>query len=361
MKGFIFGAITVGVANLVARNMDQIRKFAAITQAKDTREDIGDYDQRFKVALDSEVKEHDQATTDSYYDLATDFYEYGWGSSFHFAPRVVGETLKASILRHEHWLAAKLGLKRGMKVADLGMGVGGPLRQIARFSGAEILGVTINKYQVSRARKLALIESTPEERSRTSYLQSDYTDLKAIPDESFDAVYYIESSCHVTNRTEAWAEAHRVLKPHGRLFSYEWVMTENFDKANEEHLRIKRGIEHGDGINNLITVSEMLSHLEPSGFKLLEGGDVVQMALVNGEEDVPWYEPLQAGWSLSQFPMSRVGRAATTGMLTVTDAVGLTKGAKDTQTMLQDAGYCLVEGGELQLFTPMYYILAEKL
>jgi sterol 24-C-methyltransferase len=23
----------------------------------------------------------------SYYDIATDFYEYGWGSSFHFAPR----------------------------------------------------------------------------------------------------------------------------------------------------------------------------------------------------------------------------------------------------------------------------------
>ena len=22
-----------------------------------------------------------------YYDLATDFYEYGWGTSFHFAPR----------------------------------------------------------------------------------------------------------------------------------------------------------------------------------------------------------------------------------------------------------------------------------
>ena len=23
----------------------------------------------------------------TYYDLVTDFYEYGWGESFHFAPR----------------------------------------------------------------------------------------------------------------------------------------------------------------------------------------------------------------------------------------------------------------------------------
>ena len=28
-----------------------------------------------------------------YYDLVTDFYEYGWGPSFHFAPRRTGESL----------------------------------------------------------------------------------------------------------------------------------------------------------------------------------------------------------------------------------------------------------------------------
>ena len=62
-----------------------------------------------------------------YYDLVTDFYEFGWGKSFHFAPLVQGESFKASLARHEHYLATVLGLRPGMVVADLGCGVGGPL------------------------------------------------------------------------------------------------------------------------------------------------------------------------------------------------------------------------------------------
>ena len=68
-----------------------------------------------------------------YYDLVTDFYELGWGASFHFAPRFRNETLAASITRHQHYLAAALRLSPGMRVLDAGCGVGGPLRSVHRF------------------------------------------------------------------------------------------------------------------------------------------------------------------------------------------------------------------------------------
>ena len=32
-------------------------------------------------------KEHYRSFVNRYYDLVTDFYEFGWGQSFHFAPR----------------------------------------------------------------------------------------------------------------------------------------------------------------------------------------------------------------------------------------------------------------------------------
>ncbi|KAF0910925.1 hypothetical protein E2562_005322 [Oryza meyeriana var. granulata] len=44
-----------------------------------------------------------------------------------------GETLRESLKRHQHFLALQLGLKKGMKVLDVGCGIGGPLREIARF------------------------------------------------------------------------------------------------------------------------------------------------------------------------------------------------------------------------------------
>jgi hypothetical protein len=56
----------------------------------------------------------------SYYDLATDIYEKGWGDSFHFAPRYRGERFEVSIARHQHYLAHRLGLARKQQVLDVG-------------------------------------------------------------------------------------------------------------------------------------------------------------------------------------------------------------------------------------------------
>ena len=36
-----------------------------------------------------------------FYSLITDFYEYGWGESFHFAAREKGESFEKSIIRQE--------------------------------------------------------------------------------------------------------------------------------------------------------------------------------------------------------------------------------------------------------------------
>ena len=93
-----------------------------------------------------------------YYSLATDFFEYGWGQSFHFANRYRGETFDESLQRHESYLALRMGLKAGDKVLDIGCGVGGPLRRIAYLSKAHITGITISDYQIQRAKTIG--EST---------------------------------------------------------------------------------------------------------------------------------------------------------------------------------------------------------
>ena len=39
-------------------------------------------------------------------------------------------------------------------ITGIGCGVGGPARNIARYSGAEITGLNINDYQIKKATKL---------------------------------------------------------------------------------------------------------------------------------------------------------------------------------------------------------------
>jgi 2-polyprenyl-3-methyl-5-hydroxy-6-metoxy-1,4-benzoquinol methylase len=47
----------------------------------------------------------------------------------------------------------KMGLKPGMRVLDIGCGVGGPAREIARFADVNIVGLNNNAFQVGRATK----------------------------------------------------------------------------------------------------------------------------------------------------------------------------------------------------------------
>lgn len=99
----------------------------------------------------------------SYYNLATDIYEYGWGQSFHFCRFSHGEAFHQAIARHEHYLAAQIGIKKGMKVLDVGCGVGGPAREIAKFTDAHITGLNNNDYQIARATYYAAKEGLQDQ------------------------------------------------------------------------------------------------------------------------------------------------------------------------------------------------------
>ena len=99
----------------------------------------------------------------SYYNLGTDLYEYGWGQSFHFCRFAYGEPFNQAIARHEHYLAHSIGIKQGMKVLDVGCGVGGPAREIAKFTGAHITGLNNNDYQIERATRYAQREGLAEQ------------------------------------------------------------------------------------------------------------------------------------------------------------------------------------------------------
>jgi sterol 24-C-methyltransferase len=57
-----------------------------------------------------------------------------------------GEGFHAAIARHEHYLAYKIGIQKNMTVLDVGCGVGGPARQIAKFTGCKVVGLNNNDY-----------------------------------------------------------------------------------------------------------------------------------------------------------------------------------------------------------------------
>lgn len=64
-----------------------------------------------------------------------------------------------------------MGLKPGMKVLDVGCGIGGPAREIAKFVGCEVVGVTINQAQVDRA---IYLTATERLEGRCTFVRGDF-------------------------------------------------------------------------------------------------------------------------------------------------------------------------------------------
>ena len=289
-----------------------------------------------------------------YYDLVTDFYEYGWGRSFHFAPCVPGESFEASLARHEHYIAHMLGLRPGMVVADFGCGVGGPLIEIARFSGAKIVGVNSNSYQLERAGRLTEEVGLAH---LSDFLNCDFLNVD-VPDESFDAVYSIEATCHAPDKTSVYGEIFRLLKPGARFAAYEYCMTERFHPDNPLHRQLKEDIQLGGGlliIDDKQTVDEALREV---GFEVLETRDLAEQA----GPSIPWYEPLVgSGISFASFRSSRIGRWVTHSSLRVLETLRIVPpGSVRVSETLNLCAAALAEAGRLGIFTPMYFIHARK-
>ncbi|KAK1991277.1 hypothetical protein LX36DRAFT_685565 [Colletotrichum falcatum] len=311
---------------------------------------------------DRDARAADYASlTRQYYNLATDFYEYGFGQSFHFSRSAAGEPFRQSIARHEHYLAHAIGIKSEMKVLDVGCGVGGPAREMAKFTGAHVTGININEYQVERATRYAAGEQMDR---HVRFVQADFMDIP-FEDDTFDAVYAIEATVHAPSLEAVYAEILRVLKPGGVFGVYEWVMTDRYDDGDLGMRGIRIGIEQGDGIANMVGAAEAVRALGAAGFDVVRHEDMAERPGPS-----PWYWPLDAGsWRHAQtagdllytFRMTRPGRALTRGFLAAAEALGLAPpGVTKVSDSLCAAADALVLGGKQNIFTPMYLMVGRK-
>lgn len=321
---------------------------------------IGKYND-LQEADSSEGRDADYTTlVDSYYDLATEFYEWGWGTSFHFATRFRDETFRQSILRHEYYLAGKLGVNKGAKVLDCGCGVGGPARNIHRFTSADVTALTLNQFQVDRGNVLCKKEGCSD---MVRLVQGDFMKLP-FEDNSFDAVFAIESTCHAPDRNGVYKEILRVLKPGGKFACYEWCLTDKYDKDNAIHRKVKKDIEVGDGLPDMCHTSVCTKALKDSGFTIIEARDVALDTGKQIEEGDPWYMPLMPSWSPLAWPRFQFNPVMFRLMpliLAFFELIRLVpKGTKDTQIMLQAGGIGCAQGGHLGVFTPMWLMVGQK-
>ena len=157
------------------------------------------------------------------YDEWTDdgILEFYWGEHIHLGHY-------GSPPQRKDFLTAKIdfvdemvkwgGLDRlspGSTLLDVGCGIGGSSRILAKDYGFDVTGVTISPNQVKRAQEL-----TPEG-INAKFMVDDAMKL-SWPDASFDVVWSVEAGPHMPDKAIFARELLRVLKPGGLLVVADW-------------------------------------------------------------------------------------------------------------------------------------------
>ena len=290
-----------------------------------------------------------------FYNLVTDFYEYGWGQSFHFGPRFINEDFLQSIRRAEYYLALRMGLNEKSKVMDIGCGVGGPMRNIAVHTGAKIDGITINQYQVNVGNRYNT------ELGLSDRCRSYCGDFQNLPwaKSTYDAAYQIEATCHSPDRVATFKGIYDCLKPGGYFTGYEWVMIDGYDKNNKDHIRIKEGIEVGNGLPTLVEAQVIVENLKSAGFDVLDNFDANRG--MHSAYEIPWYDTLNGSFTAAGFRMTHIGRCCTHALVWLLEFVMVApRGSTKVSALLNATALDLVEGGQDAIFTPSYFFLARK-
>ena len=111
-----------------------------------------------------------------------------------------------------------LGVRKGMKVLDLGCGDGTTALPEARL-GADVLGVDIAANLVEAGRQRAAAEGL----SNCRFQEGDASNLEALADRTFDLVVSIFGAMFAPKPFDVASEMVRVTKPGGRIVMGNWI------------------------------------------------------------------------------------------------------------------------------------------
>ena len=148
-----------------------------------------------------------------HYDLSDDLYDLfldpdrQYSCAYYTDPANSLEQAQADKKAH---IAAKLDLKPGQRVLDIGCGWGGMALYLNRVAGVDVLGITLSKEQLKVARERAAAAGVAD---RVKFELIDYRSLTG----SFDRIVSVGMFEHVgaAHYDEFFATCHKLLKQDG--------------------------------------------------------------------------------------------------------------------------------------------------
>jgi cyclopropane-fatty-acyl-phospholipid synthase len=175
--------------------------------------------------------ERDAAAVRYHYDVGNEFFELFLDESMTYSCAIFSrgaQTLEQAQHAKLDLVAAKLMLREGMRVLDVGCGWGSFAIHAARNHGATVTGVTISPAQAELAREKVAAAGLSD---RVEILLTDY---RRLPPSTFDAIASIGMAEHVgASRIDLYARTlFSLLRPGGTLLNHAIA---TLDPGHEPH------------------------------------------------------------------------------------------------------------------------------
>ena len=167
-------------------------------------------------------------------------------------------------------LLAELG--QGMRVLDLGSGIGGPARTIAAEFGCSVTGIDLVDEYLNTAEMLTGMVRLGD---NVTFRKGDMTDLP-FDEGSFDRALTIHTQMNVQEKAKLYGEVSQVLSDGGRFAVYEICAGPN----SPVHFPVPWA--NDPSISFLISPAEMRKMLGQAGFKEHEWRDV-------SDKSIEWF------------------------------------------------------------------------
>src|SRR5213593_2298183 len=126
--------------------------------------------------------------------------------------------IAATMRKSGEALVEKLGIRKGLKVLDLGCGDGTTALPEAKL-GADVLGVDIARNLVEAGNRRAAEQGL----TNIKFQEGDASNLEQVPDKSFDLIVSIFGAMFAPKPFEVAKEMVRVTRPGGRIIMGNWI------------------------------------------------------------------------------------------------------------------------------------------
>jgi ubiquinone/menaquinone biosynthesis C-methylase UbiE len=182
-------------------------------------------------------------------------------------------------------LAKRMEISAGSHVLDIGSGLGGPARTVAKMYGCQVTGIDLSPEFCDVASEIARWVGLSD---KVTFSCGDATDLPYAA-ATFDAAMTLHVSMNIAAKDRLYAGAHRVLKA-GRTFSvYDILQGEGGEVLYPVPWARDRSISH------LATPDQMRSLLRGAGFRIEAEDD-------STEASEAWFEGAAAQMAASSVP-----------------------------------------------------------